>query len=84
MPSPTRVRPIRPSMPGSGTLVPPVEVLDVVDELEPPEEVEVPPDDEPPDEDPPLDDELVELVLVLELELLPPQFFEPAEWPQRQ
>ena len=44
----------------------------------------MPPDDEPPDEDPPLDDELVELVLVLELELLPPQFFEPAEWPQRQ
>ena len=75
-------------MPGSGTWVPPVEVLppDVLDEVEvdePPDELELPPDDDPPLDEPPLVDEVVELV-VLELELLPPQFFDPAEWPQRQ
>ena len=76
---PTSVTPIRPSMPGSGTLVPPVE-LDVVEVDEPPDVLELPPDEEPPLDEPPLDDELLVLELeLLELELLPPQFFEPAE-----
>lgn len=83
--------PIMPSMPGSGTAVPP--------ELEPPEEppeVVVPPEVEvvPPEVEvlppevvvePPEDDEddEEELLLLLD-ELLEPQSFLPCEWPQPQ
>lgn len=75
-----------PSMPGSGTAVPPDEVLpppDEVDEVEvlPPEEVEVLPPEEvlPPDDVlPPLVDD------VDEDDDEPPHDLEPALWPQLQ
>lgn len=68
--------PIMPSMPGSGTAVPP--------ELEPPEEPppEVPPEVVVPPEEEEDDDE--ELLLLLLDELLEPQSLLPCEWPQPQ
>jgi hypothetical protein len=66
--SPTKPRPIRPTMPGSGTVVPP-ELDDVVElvVVPPDEEVVVPPEDDevvvPPEDEevvvPPDDDEVV-------------------------
>jgi hypothetical protein len=76
---PMKPRPIMPSMPGSGTLVPP----DVDDVVEPPV---LPPEVLPPDVDddvvlvdPPEDEVVVELVVDDEVELDPPELPHPPE-----